>query len=107
ELYQRPYKLDTDHDCPAGGGNSLDRKTKYIDRILYQECMDGEFNASGLEPQQIMDRWLDHEHSEKCIADGDNSIDSYLPCHRRALRKEHEGVLAILGKDKAAEKIQR
>src|SRR6185437_3554037 len=70
ELYQRPYKLDTDHDCPAGGGNSLDRKTKYIDRILYQECMDGEFKASGLEPQQIMDRWLDHEHSEKCIADG-------------------------------------
>lgn len=106
-LYQRSYKLDTDHDIPCGGGNSLDRKTKYIDRTLYTEAMDGEFAKTELTPQQIIDCWLDHEHTEVCISDGDNAVDVYLPCHRRALRKEHERVLIILGKERAAEKIQR
>jgi hypothetical protein len=94
-LLEQPYRLDTEHDCPTGGGNSIDRKTKYIDRLLYQEVMDGEFKATGLAPEQIIGRWLDHEHIEKCIADGDNACDTYTPCHNRALRKEHEGVLII------------
>jgi hypothetical protein len=106
-LFERTYKLDTDHDIPAGGGNSIDRKTKYIDRVLYSEVMDGAYKATDLTPQQIIDRWLDHEHSEKCIVDGDNAIDNYLPGHRRALRKEHEGVLDILGTNNAAVKIAK
>lgn len=99
-LYAKPYKLDTNHDCPTGGGNSLDRKTKYIDRILYQEVMDGEFKKTGLEPDQIIRLWCDHEHTEKCAADGDNAMDFYTPCHKVALRKEHEGVNLILGPGK-------
>lgn len=106
-LYERSYKIDTAHDIPSGGGNSLDRKTKYIDRTLYQEVMDNAFKATGLLPQQIIDRWLDHEHIEKCIVDGNNAVDDYLPGHRRALRKEHEGVLIILGFNNAAEKIRK
>jgi hypothetical protein len=107
ELFERSYRVDTDHDIPTGGGNSIDRKTKYIDRLLFQEVMDGEFKATELTPEQIIERWLDHEHSEKCIVDGDNSIDEYLPGHRCALQKEHEGILAILGKKNAAAKIKR
>lgn len=106
DLYQRSFKLDTDHDIPAGGGNSLDRKIVYIDRTLYQACMDGGFKATGLEPQQIIDRWCDHEHSEVCISDGDNPVEIYLPCHRRALCKEHLGVLTILGTKDAEKKIR-
>jgi len=96
-LYQQSYRIDTDHDVPAGGGNSLDRKTKYIDRDLYQEAMDGEFAKTGLEPDQIIRLWCDHEHSEKCVTDGDNAIDFYPPAHKCGLRKEHEGVTLILG----------
>lgn len=106
-LFEKPWTLDTEHDIPAGGGNSLDRKTKYIDRVLYEEVMDGAFRAADLTPQQIIDRWLDHEHCEKCIVDGDNAIDNYLPGHRRALRKEHLGVLIILGTKDAAKKIAK
>lgn len=96
-FYAKKYSVDTDHDIPAGGGNSLDRRIKYIDRTLYQEVMDGEFKKCGLEPDQIIRLWCDHEHVEKCIADGDNSVDYYTPAHKRALRKEHEHVNMILG----------
>lgn len=95
KLLEQSYKIDTDHDMPTGGGNSVDRKTKYIDRILYQEIMDGAFKATQLLPQQIVDRWLDHEHTEICLAHGDNAVDTYFPCHNRALKKEHLGVLTI------------
>lgn len=104
-LYDEPFTIDTGHDIPFGAGNSVDRRIKYIDRGLYQEVMDGEFTATGLDPQQILERWLDHEHTEKCIIDGDNPVDTYKPGHKRALKKEHEGVLAILGKDDAQRKI--
>lgn len=104
-LYDEPFAIDTKHDIPFGAGNSNDRRIKYIDRILYQEIMDGEFSATGLDPQQIVDLWLDHEHTEKCIADGDNPCDTYWPCHKRALKKEHGGVLAILGRQDAQRKI--
>lgn len=103
KLFGQSYRIDTDHDCPTGAGNAIDRKTKYIDRVLYQEVMDGAFKASGLTPQQIIGRWLDHEHTEVCLADGDNGLDMYQPCHDRALRREHEGVLIILCPGSAAE----
>jgi hypothetical protein len=106
-LFGKPYNVDVDHDVPNGGGSSIDRKTHYIDRVLYQQCMDGEFKATGLEPQQIVDRWLDHEHAEICILAGDNPVDTYYPAHERALCLEHEGVLAILGRKDGAAKIRR
>jgi hypothetical protein len=104
-LFDEPYTVNTDHDISFGAGNSTDRRTKYIDHLLYEEIMDGEFNATGLDPQQLIGRFLDHEHCEKCIVDGDNPVDTYEPGHKRALRKEHEGVLAILGKDDGKRKI--
>lgn len=103
QLFEQTYRIDTDHDCPTGAGNSIDRKTKYIDRILYQEAMDGAFKATGLTPAQIIGRWLDHEHTEICLSHGDNKVDVYGPCHDRALAREHEGVLIILCPRSAAE----
>jgi hypothetical protein len=96
KLLEQPYRVDTEHDCPTGAGNSIDRKTIYIDRILYQEVMDGAFKKTELTPQQIIGRWLDHEHSEICLSHGDNGVDVYQPCHNRSLVREHEGVLTIL-----------
>ena len=106
-LFDQPYTVNTDYDISFGAGNSLDRKTKYIDRTLYRELMAGAFNASGLTPEQILGRWLDHEHCEVCIVDGDNPVDTYTPAHKRALRMEHVGVLAILGTQDAENKIKR
>ncbi len=106
KLYEQPYRVDTDHDIPTGAGNSLDRKTKYIDRVLYQEVMDGAFKATELTPQQIIGRWLDHEHTEICLSHGDNSVDTYVPCHDRALKREHEGILIILRPPTPAEAME-
>jgi hypothetical protein len=92
--------VDTEHDVPTGACNRLDRKTIYIDRTLHQKVMDGEYKATGLEPKQIIRLWCDHEHSEKSISDGDNPIDFYTPCHKRALCYEHIGVELILGPGK-------
>jgi hypothetical protein len=89
-LFDQPYKLDTEHDWPTGGGNTVDRKIIGIDRTLYQQVMDNEFKASGLEPMHIINGWVQHEHIERCIIDGDNPIDTYRPGHLRALAREHE-----------------
>lgn len=107
ELFARPYAVDTEHDVPNGGGCSLDRKTVYLDRTLYAQAKDGAFKASGLSGEQIIERWLDHEFVENCIIAGDNPVDTYYPAHERALRFEHEGVLAILGRKDGAAKIRR
>lgn len=105
-IFEQPIEVVTTFSVPAGGGNSLDRTRVYIDNILFQEIMDGAYSATGLDPVQIIERIVDHEHTEVCISQGDNPIDTYLPAHRRALRREHEGVLAILGRDHASTKIQ-
>lgn len=104
-LYDEPYTVNAEFDIAWGAGNSVDRRTKYIDRLLYQQVRDGEFGATGLEPEQIIEAWLDHEHCEKCIVDGDNPVDTYWPGHKRALRKEHERVLTILGRDDGKRKV--
>ncbi len=96
-LFEKKYKVDTDHDIPQGAGNSVDRKTIYIDRILYQEVMDGAFAKTNLEPEQIVRLWCEHEHIEKCIVDGDNEVDNYYPSHTRALVAEHKLLAIILG----------
>ena len=106
KLLDKSYKVDTEHDIPFGAGNSVDRKTIYIDRELYTEAMDNAFAKTGLEPEQVIERWLDHEHTEKCIIDGDNPIDAYFGGHRYALAEEHHGVLVILGMDNRLAKIR-
>jgi len=105
-LFEQPVEVVIKFQVPAGGGNSLDRQRVYIDNVLYQEIMDGSFSATGLSPVQLLERIVDHEHTEIVIAQGDNPVDTYLPAHRRALRREHEGVLAVLGRDQAEAKIQ-
>jgi hypothetical protein len=105
ELYEAAFNTDTAHDIPTGAANSIDRKTVYIDRILYQECMDGAFKETGLNPEQILGLWCTHEHCEKAIVDGDNEIDVYYPAHTRALRLEHRHLLAVLGPKNANAKI--
>jgi hypothetical protein len=107
KLFAQAYMLDTKHDCPTGGGNSLDRKTVYIDRTLYQEVMDGGFKATGLDPLQIVGLWCDHEHVEICLVDSDGCITSYAPGHRCALALEHHGLLTILGRENAKAKIAK
>lgn len=89
-LFDQPFKLDTEHDWPAAGGMSTDRRTLYIDRTLYAQVMDGEFKASGLEPEQLIYGWIRHERIENAIIAGDNPVDLYLPSHYRALAAEHE-----------------
>lgn len=107
KLFAKSYRLDTDHDIATGGGNSLDRKTVYIDRVLYQEAMDGEFAKTGLAPFQIIALWCDHEHSELSIIDSDGCIVWYTPGHRCALALEHRGLLTILGRDSGKAKIAK
>lgn len=89
-LFDQSYKLDTAHDWPTGGGNTVDRRIIGIDRTLYSQVMDNEFKATGLEPMHIINGWIQHEHVEICIVDGDNAVDTYQPGHRRALAREHE-----------------
>jgi hypothetical protein len=106
ELFEKPYKVDTDYDIPFGAGNSVDRKTIYIDRTLYQEVMDNALSKTGLTPVQIIGLWCEHEHTEKAIVDGDNPVDNYYPAHTRALRMEHRHLLTIVGHKNREDKIR-
>jgi hypothetical protein len=103
--YAKVYTINTEHGIPFAAGNSLDRKTVYIDHELYQEVMDGAFKATDLAPTQIVECWADHEHSEICIVDGDNPVDLYYGGHRCALKKEHLRITNILGRRDAKAKI--
>jgi hypothetical protein len=106
ELFGKSYKVDADHDIPYAAGNSVDRKTIYIDRTLYQEVMDGGLSKTGLNPDQIIGLWCQHEHTEKAIVDGDNPVDNYYPAHTRALRMEHSHLLSIVGQTNSSAKIR-
>ena len=106
ELFGEPYKVDTSHDIPYGGANSVDRKTIYIDRVLYQEVMDGTYKKTGLLPRQIIDLWIIHEHTEIVLSAGNNIVNSYYPAHTRALCMEHEALLAILGTSNREAKVR-
>lgn len=89
DLYDEPFEINTEYDWPAAGGMSLDRTKLYIDRTIYTEIMDGEYAKSGLSPIQIIYAWCVHERTENSIIAGDNSVDFYVPAHRRALAHEH------------------
>lgn len=94
-LFGMPFRVDATFDIPTSGACSVDRQVVYIDRTLHAKTMDGAFKASGLTPTQIIRCWCEHEHSEACIVDGDNGIDTYTPAHIRALTREHEFVRAF------------
>jgi hypothetical protein len=106
-LFEQVPTVNTDYDIPFGAGNSLDRKTVYIDRGLFAEVMRGDYNKTGLSPQQIIDCWIEHEHTEICLIEGDNPVDTYPAAHRRALAMEHRFVIVILGKDDAQGKVRQ
>src|SRR6185436_6530217 len=89
-LYAKPVQLDTSHTVAYGGGVSVNGKTVYIDHQLYRDVMDGRCYVRGMTPRQIIKAFVEHEHSEKSIDDGDNSIDVYEAAHEFATTKEHE-----------------
>src|SRR5580704_8310827 len=88
-LYAKKVVLDTAHDIPYAGGVSVDGKTVYIDRRLYRDVIDGRLAVRGMSPQQIIQTWIEHEHTEKAIDDGDNPVDAYLGAHGFGTAKEH------------------
>lgn len=100
-LYARPVKLDTSHDVPYAGGVSVDGRTVYIDRQLYCDLRLGKVGVRGMTWRQIVQCWLEHEHTEKSVDDGDNPVDVYPAAHGLATAKENEAAEAILGKGKA------
>lgn len=94
ELYAKSYRLDTDHDIPYGGGNSVDGKAVYIDRTLYREVMDpdGPCKVRGMTGRQIVHAWVEHEHTEWAVDAGDNPVDVYMGAHGFAEAKERRFV---------------
>ena len=97
KIYAKPVTLNTDYDIPYGGGVSVDGKTVYIDRTLFREVQDGKVCVRGISPKQLIRAWIEHEHTEKSIAEGDNASDAYPPCHEFATAKEERFVTNLLG----------
>jgi hypothetical protein len=91
-LYARNVNLDTDHDVPYAGGNSVDGRTVYIDRALYRELMDYRTQLRGMTARQIAQAIAEHEHTEWAIDAGDNPVDAYLAAHGFAIAAEHKFV---------------
>lgn len=100
-LYAKPVKLDTSHDVPYAGGVSVDGRTVYIDRRLYCDLRLGKVRVRGMSWRQIVACFIEHEHTEKSVDDGDNPVDVYPAAHGLATAKENEAAEAILGKGKA------
>jgi hypothetical protein len=92
ELYSRKVALDTDHDIPYGGGNSVDGETVYIDRRLYRELMNYRTEVRGMTARQIVQAICEHEHTEWAVDAGDNPVDVYLAAHGFAIAAEHKFV---------------
>jgi hypothetical protein len=91
-----------EYDNAYGGGISVDRRTAYIDQWLYGEIMAGRCRVRGMSGTQLVQRIVTHEHTEKSVADGDNPVDTYWPCHEFAIVDEHRGVEIITGRDAEA-----
>jgi hypothetical protein len=98
-------KVDTSCDVPYAGGVSVDGRTVYIDRELWREvmCVPGVprhlwVTVPGMSGPQIIRCWIEHEHTEKSVDDGDNPVDVYLGAHAHANAKEDETAVSILGK---------
>jgi hypothetical protein len=97
KLMAQSFAVDHAHDIAYAGGASIDRRTVYVDRTLYRDIMAGRVKARGLSPHQLIERIIDHEHTEKAVDDGNNPVDVYEPAHAYALRREHDGVEDITG----------
>jgi hypothetical protein len=93
-LKAQGFKLDTDHDIVDGGGISVDRQTIFLDAELYRQIVAGEITVANMTAVQIVLCICDHEHTEKCVADGDNPVDNYLAAHVYANTDEDRGVEA-------------
>ena len=96
ELYARTVQLDTAHDLPYGGGNSVDGKTVYIDRALHRDLMDYRVGVRGMTARQIVRAIVEHEHTEWSVDAGDNPVDVYMAAHGFATAKE-EHFVKMLG----------
>lgn len=95
KLYSRSVKVDTTYDIPYAGGNSVDGKTVYIDRELHQAIKSGEVKISGIDPRDLIQAIVEHEHSEWAIDAGDNPVDTYGAAHEFATAKEHKFVTQL------------
>jgi hypothetical protein len=93
-LKGQKFKLDTDHQIVDGGGISVDRQTVFLDEELYRRIMAGEITVESMTAIQIINCLCDHEHTEKCVADGDNPVDNYPPAHVFGNTDENRGVEA-------------
>jgi hypothetical protein len=89
ELAARPVKLDTSHGVAYGAGSSVDGKTVYIDAKLYREIKSGKVGLRGIDPDEIIRAWIEHEHIEWAVDVGDNPVDAYPAAHAFASAAEN------------------
>ena len=97
KLYARPVTLDVDHDIPYTGGNSVDGKTVYIDRQMYRAVTSGKCAVKGLLSRQLLQAWIEHEHTEWAVDAGDNPVQIYPAAHEFATAKEDRLYDQVLG----------
>jgi hypothetical protein len=97
DLAARPVKLDTSHGVAYGAGSSVDGRTVYIDAKLYREVKAGKIGSRGLDPDEIIKAWIEHEHIEWAMNCGDNPVDSYGAAHAFATAAEHRSIKAAGG----------
>jgi len=88
QLYAKPVRVVTSYDVPYGGGSSVDGSEVYIDRELYREVKSGEVAVKGMTADQIIQAWVEHEHTEWAVDVGDNPVDRYQAAHEFAEAKE-------------------
>jgi hypothetical protein len=91
-LYARKIKLDASHDVPYAGGVSVDGETVYVDRMLYREVKYGKASVRGITGPQLIQAFIEHEHTEWAIDCGDNPVDTYPAAHAFATAKEERFV---------------
>lgn len=96
-LYARPVKLDATHDIPYTGGTSVDGRTVYIDRRLFDEVIKGSKAVRGLKAKQLIQAWIEHEHTEWAVDAGDNPVQIYPAAHEFATAKEDRLYDQVLG----------
>lgn len=98
ELLAKPVSVSLDYDVPYGAGVSVDGRTVYIDRRLRDEVARGKVACPGMSGRDIIRAWIEHEHTEKAVDDGDNPVDTYQGAHAFALGRE-ERFVKLLGAD--------
>jgi len=95
KLYSRPVKIDGSYDIAYVGGNSVDGKTVYIDREFYEGIKCGSIAVRGIDPRDLIQAIVEHEHTEHAIDVGDNPVDTYGAAHEYATAKEHKFITQL------------